>query len=60
MKWGFGWDLGPFEIWDGLGLEKSVEKMKQEGKTIPTFVSEMLANGKKSFYEKREGVQYLL
>lgn len=58
MKWGFGWDLGPFEIWDGLGLEKSVEKMKQEGKTIPTFVSEMLANGKKSFYEKRDGVQY--
>lgn len=58
MKWGFGWDIGPFEIWDGLGLEKSVEKMKAEGKQVPGFVSEMLANGKKSFYEKRDGVQY--
>lgn len=58
MKWGFGWDLGPFEIWDGLGLEKSVEKMKAEGKQVPAFVSEMISNGKKSFYEKRDGVQY--
>ena len=31
MKWGFGWQQGPFEIWDAIGVEKSVEKMKEEG-----------------------------
>ncbi len=58
MKWGFGWDIGPFEIWDALGLEKSVTKMKAEGKQVPTFVQEMLDSGKKSFYESREGKNY--
>ena len=31
MKWGFGWEQGPFEIWDAIGVAKSVEKMKEEG-----------------------------
>ena len=30
MKWGFGWEQGPFEMWDAIGVEKSVEKMKQK------------------------------
>jgi len=58
MKWGFGWDIGPFEIWDALGVNKSVAKMKEEGKVVPAFVQEMLDSGKKSFYEKREGNLY--
>lgn len=58
MKWGFGWDIGPFEIWDGLGVAKSVERMKSEGKEVPAFVEEMLASGKKSFYQKVEGNLY--
>ena len=38
MKWGFGWQQGPFEIWDAIGVEKSVEKMKEEGKKFrPSF-----------------------
>ena len=32
MKWGFGWELGPFEVWDALGLQYCVERMKSEGK----------------------------
>ena len=32
MKWGFGWDIGPFELWDNMGLKKSIEKMKTDGK----------------------------
>ncbi|CAM3938987.1 3-hydroxyacyl-CoA dehydrogenase/enoyl-CoA hydratase family protein [Alkalicoccus chagannorensis] len=51
MKWGFGWELGPFETWDALGVERSVEKMKAEGDTIPVWVEEMLQNGITSFYE---------
>lgn len=58
MKWGFGWDIGPFEIWDAIGVEKSVERMKKEDKKVPQLVEDMLAAGKKSFYEKREGDLY--
>src|SRR6266436_4697756 len=31
MRWGFNWELGPFEVWDAIGVEKSVAKLKEEG-----------------------------
>ncbi|MFE1627764.1 3-hydroxyacyl-CoA dehydrogenase NAD-binding domain-containing protein [Brevibacillus reuszeri] len=55
MKWGFGWELGPFETWDAIGVEKSVARMREEGETIPALVEELLASGKTSFYNKNEG-----
>lgn len=55
MKWGFGWELGPFETWDAIGVEKSVARMREEGEKIPTLVEELLASGKNSFYQKHEG-----
>ena len=55
MKWGFGWELGPFETWDAIGVEKSVARMREEGETIPALVEELLASGKTSFYQKQEG-----
>jgi 3-hydroxyacyl-CoA dehydrogenase len=55
MKWGFGWELGPFETWDAIGVEKSVARMREEGETIPALVEELLASGKTSFYQKSEG-----
>jgi 3-hydroxyacyl-CoA dehydrogenase len=58
MKWGFNWDLGPFEIWDAIGLEKSVARMKEEGEEIPAWIEEMLANGQTSFYKKENGKIY--
>jgi len=51
MKWGFGWELGPFEYWDTIGLEKSVSKMKEEEKQIPGWIEDMLNNGMTSFYK---------
>ncbi|WP_416147125.1 3-hydroxyacyl-CoA dehydrogenase NAD-binding domain-containing protein [Salipaludibacillus sp. HK11] len=51
MKWGFGWELGPFETWDAIGVEKSVARMKEEGETIPAWVENMLEKGITSFYE---------
>src|SRR5699024_10320039 len=54
MKWGFGWELGPFEIWDAIGLRQSVDRMQKEGETVPKWVVEMLDNGHESFY-KTEG-----
>ncbi|QRG67004.1 3-hydroxyacyl-CoA dehydrogenase/enoyl-CoA hydratase family protein [Brevibacillus choshinensis] len=55
MKWGFGWELGPFETWDAIGVEKSVTRMREEGERIPALVEELLASGKHSFYQKNEG-----
>jgi len=55
MKWGFGWEMGPFETWDAIGVEKSVARMREEGETIPALVEELLASGKTAFYQKQEG-----
>jgi 3-hydroxyacyl-CoA dehydrogenase len=54
MRWGFGWDLGPFEVWDAIGVEKSVAKMKGEGRTVPAWVEQMLASGRTSFYSRTD------
>jgi 3-hydroxyacyl-CoA dehydrogenase len=58
MRWGFNWELGPFETWDVIGLKKSVERMRKEGERIPDKIERMLAAGKKSFYQKRRGKSY--
>ncbi|MGE8206548.1 3-hydroxyacyl-CoA dehydrogenase NAD-binding domain-containing protein [Heyndrickxia sp. NPDC080065] len=58
MKWGFGWKQGPFEIWDAIGVEKSVAKMKQEGLSVPSWIEDMLNNGLTSFYKETEDGTY--
>jgi 3-hydroxyacyl-CoA dehydrogenase len=58
LKWGFAWEMGPFEIWDALGLEESVAKMEGVGLTIPAWVKDMLGAGKKAFYKSEKGVRY--
>ena len=58
MKAGFGWENGPFEIWDAVGIEKGIELMKAEGAEPATWVTEMLASGSKSFYSVKEGATY--
>ncbi|WP_218276435.1 3-hydroxyacyl-CoA dehydrogenase family protein, partial [Pseudomonas sp. FW305-BF6] len=52
MKWGFGWDLGPFEIWDAIGVSKSVVRMESEGISVPSWVKDLLDNGNDSFYKQ--------
>jgi len=51
MKWGFGWELGPFETWDAIGLRRSIERMEKEGERIPEWVLNMLEDGYESFYK---------
>ncbi|WP_237274590.1 3-hydroxyacyl-CoA dehydrogenase NAD-binding domain-containing protein, partial [Tenacibaculum ovolyticum] len=58
MKAGFGWENGPFEIWDAVGVEKGIELMKAEGKEPAIWVTEMLAKGETSFYTIKEGATY--
>jgi 3-hydroxyacyl-CoA dehydrogenase len=50
MRWGFNWKLGPFQTWDAIGLEWSVEQMKQQDIELPSWVDEMVAAGVESFY----------
>ncbi|MDP9727542.1 3-hydroxyacyl-CoA dehydrogenase/enoyl-CoA hydratase family protein [Alicyclobacillus tolerans] len=52
MKWGFNWELGPYETWDILGLKESVERMRSEGERIPEFVEQLLKSGCTSFYQQ--------
>lgn len=54
MVWGYNWEKGPFQIWDAIGLEKSVAKMKAEGETIPAWVEKKLAAGDTNFYSGEE------
>jgi 3-hydroxyacyl-CoA dehydrogenase len=58
MKAGFGWENGPFEIWDAVGIEKGIELMKAEGKEPATWITEMLDAGITSFYSVKEGATH--
>jgi 3-hydroxyacyl-CoA dehydrogenase len=51
MRWGYGFTLGPFELWDALGVPETVERMRREECAIPENVERMLASGARSFYE---------
>ena len=58
MKAGFGWEHGPFQIWDAIGVEKGIEIMKAEGKKPAAWVSDMLASGNSSFYTVKNGATH--
>ncbi|MFD1849465.1 3-hydroxyacyl-CoA dehydrogenase/enoyl-CoA hydratase family protein [Oceanobacillus bengalensis] len=55
MKWGFGWELGPFESWDAIGLRASISRMQEEGETVPKWILNLLEDGYESFYNKEAG-----
>ena len=55
MRWGFAWELGPFEVWDAIGVARMAEALGREGKQIPPVVNDVLAAPKKSFYETEKG-----
>jgi 3-hydroxyacyl-CoA dehydrogenase len=55
MMAGFGWEIGAFESWDVLGVDKTVKAMKEAGYKVAQWVEEMLAAGNKSFYKIESG-----
>ena len=57
MKWGFGWEKGPFESWDAIGVQKSVDRMKTEGKKVTSWILDMLESGRDTFYTTENGEQ---
>jgi 3-hydroxyacyl-CoA dehydrogenase len=52
MRWGFGWERGPFESWDALGVAATVEKMQAAKIRVPDWVKERIKAGETSFYRK--------
>ncbi len=58
MKAGFGWEHGPFQIWDAVGLEKGLEFAKAEGLEVASWVTEMKNAGIDSFYSVKDGATY--
>jgi len=58
MKAGFGWEHGPFQIWDAIGVEKGIQLIKDLGKEPDNWVQEMLDAGIDSFYTVKDGASY--
>jgi 3-hydroxyacyl-CoA dehydrogenase len=58
MKAGFGWEHGPFQIWDAIGVEKGIEMMQAEGLKPADWVHDMVASGSDSFYSIQDGATH--
>ena len=57
LKAGFGWELGPFETWDILGLDQGLKLINDQNKKVAAWVEEMKAAGFTSFYKSEKGRQ---
>ena len=55
LKAGFGWELGPFETWDIIGLDQGLKLIGDNNKQVATWVSDMKASGINSFYKIDKG-----
>lgn len=53
MRWGYNWELGPFEIWDAIGVTRVVRRLEGEGRPVPALARELVSSGGQSFYERR-------
>jgi 3-hydroxyacyl-CoA dehydrogenase len=55
MRWGFGWEMGPFEQMDALGVASFAAQVRKEGRELPPVLEKLLASGRKGFYESEKG-----
>jgi len=53
MRWGYGWELGPFEIWDALGVREVSDRLRGENRRVPRIVRDLMHTGRGSFYEQQ-------
>ncbi|GGE35438.1 3-hydroxyacyl-CoA dehydrogenase/enoyl-CoA hydratase family protein [Psychroflexus planctonicus] len=58
MKAGFGWQHGPFQIWDAVGLEKGIELMKEDGYEVAQWIQDLSASNQNTFYTVKDGNTY--
>ena len=52
LRWGFGWELGPFEIWDAIGFRWACERMTDEGALLPSLARALYESGAEAFYRR--------
>jgi 3-hydroxyacyl-CoA dehydrogenase len=55
MRWGFGWELGPFEMMDAIGVKAFAAQVQKEGRLLPSVIEKVLASGRAGFYESAKG-----
>jgi len=55
MRWGFGWELGPFEVMDAIGVKAFAEQVNNEGRSLPAAIEKLLASSRTGFYESAKG-----
>ena len=55
MKWGFNWELGPFETWDALGIDRVASRLEAEGRAVPELAQRALGTPRKRFYDSHRG-----
>jgi len=58
MKWGYNFQLGPFETWDAIGVKESVDKMEEQGFSVPEKIHKMLRDDNSSFYKIEKGKKF--
>ncbi|HVH41496.1 MAG TPA: 3-hydroxyacyl-CoA dehydrogenase/enoyl-CoA hydratase family protein, partial [Labilithrix sp.] len=51
MRWGYSWELGPFEAWDALGFAETVDAIEKAGHKLPESIKKMKASGATAFYK---------
>lgn len=56
MRWGFGWELGPFEMMDAIGVKEFAAQVAKEGRALPLLIERVQAGERKGFYESEKGV----
>lgn len=54
QKWGFAHQMGPFEIWDAIGVEETIDRFESDGYPVAQWVKDMIADGKSTFYQTDE------
>ncbi len=55
LRWGFAWELGPFEVMDAIGVKAFAAQVQKEGRALPPVVERLLGSGRKGFYESEKG-----
>lgn len=58
MKWGYNFEMGPFEAWEAIGVKKSVERMEKEGRKVPEKIKKFVDAGNETFYKIEGGKKY--
>jgi 3-hydroxyacyl-CoA dehydrogenase len=57
-RWGFAWELGPFEVWDAVGVERMAKALERDGQELPALVRKVLDSPAKSFYQSEKGTTH--